>query len=260
MAFIGSRLDTSYCGRLSACWHGYHLKNSCFDAAGSGCCPVVPGIRAVVGVEGATHTTGGLIARHCTRRLTLVGDARATSSRSLPSPDPPLARRAAAPCEAGTAGPAPHRVVKGSQPTQCHTLGLARGSGPFEPPTGESAPLAPPSPRRSFFLSHDRGLDGAGGDSDEGVWSIPAPRTKGNRDYRVPLCRRALEVLDEARALSRSSPLVFPSFGGKPIGNTVMSELLRELNVAAVPHGFRSSFRDRGPKKQIILTRWPRRP
>ena len=28
----------------------------------------------------------------------------------------------------------------------CITLGLARGSGPFEPPTGESAPLAPPSP------------------------------------------------------------------------------------------------------------------
>ena len=50
------------------------------------------------------------------------------------------------PCEAGAAGPVPQRVVKGSQPTQCHTLALARGSGPFEPPTGESAPLAPPSP------------------------------------------------------------------------------------------------------------------
>ena len=46
----------------------------------------------------------------------------------------------------GAAGPAPQRVVKGSQPTQCMTLGLARGSGPFEPPAGESSPLAPPSP------------------------------------------------------------------------------------------------------------------
>ncbi len=55
-------------------------------------------------------------------------------------------RRATAQCEAGTAGPAPQRVVPGSQPTQCNTLGLARGSGPFEPPTGESSPLAPPSP------------------------------------------------------------------------------------------------------------------
>ena len=76
------------------------------------------------------------------------------------------------------------------------------------------------------------------------MWSIPAPRTKGNREHRVPLCRRALEILEEARAIGRGSPLVFPSVGGKPFANTAMSELLRELNVAAVPHGFRSSFRD----------------
>ena len=136
--------------------------------------------------------------------------------------------------------------MPGSQPTQCNTLGLARGSGPFEPPTGESSPLAPPSPPAApFSLSHDRSLDGARSDSDQGVWSIPAPRTKGNREHRVPLCRRALEILEEARALSRSSPLVFPSVRGKPIANTALSELLRDLNVAAVPHGFRSSFRDR---------------
>ena len=46
----------------------------------------------------------------------------------------------------GTAGPAPHRAVQGSQPTQCNTLGLARGSGPFEPPTGGELPPTPPSP------------------------------------------------------------------------------------------------------------------
>ena len=81
-------------------------------------------------------------------------------------------------------------------------------------------------------------------DRDEGVWTIPAPRTKGNREHRVPLCRRALEVLEEARALARGNPLVFPSVGGKPIGSTAMSELLRALKITAVPHGFRSSFRD----------------
>ena len=31
--------------------------------------------------------------------------------------------------------------------------------------------------------------------------TIPAPRTKGNREHRIPLCRPALEVLEEARAL-----------------------------------------------------------
>ena len=81
-------------------------------------------------------------------------------------------------------------------------------------------------------------------DRDEGVWTIPARRTKGNREHRVPLSRRALEILKEARAVGGVGPFVFPSVRGKPVGNTAMAELLRRLRIAAVPHGFRSSFRD----------------
>ena len=81
-------------------------------------------------------------------------------------------------------------------------------------------------------------------DRDEGVWTIAAPRTKGNREHRVPLSRRALEILEEARALDRGSKLVFPSVRGKPLGVTAMSRLLSTLRIAAVPHGFLSSFRD----------------
>ncbi|MDE2925521.1 MAG: integrase arm-type DNA-binding domain-containing protein [Acidobacteriota bacterium] len=81
-------------------------------------------------------------------------------------------------------------------------------------------------------------------DQEEGVWAIPAPRTKVNREHRVPLARRALEILEEARALAGGSPLVFPGVGGKRIGYTAMADLLRGLRIAAVPHGFRSSFRD----------------
>ena len=81
-------------------------------------------------------------------------------------------------------------------------------------------------------------------DRDKGVWTIPAPRTKGNREHRVPLSRRALEILEEARAFGRGSVLVFPSVRGKPLGDTAMPRLLRTLRIAAVPHGFRSSFRD----------------
>ena len=44
---------------------------------------------------------------------------------------------------------------------------------------------------------------------------------------------------NEARELSDRSGLVFPS----PTGRT-LSKLLRELAISAVPHGFRSSFRD----------------
>jgi len=61
--------------------------------------------------------------------------------------------RRASGCGAGAAGPAPQRVVPGSQPTQCHTLGLARGSRPFDPPTRGSFSLAPITPAAP--LSHD---------------------------------------------------------------------------------------------------------
>ena len=78
-----------------------------------------------------------------------------------------------------------------------------------------------------------------------GVWTIPATRTKSRREHRVPLCRRAREILAAARGLGRGeSALVFPSQSGKRIGETRLSRLLKAHRVAAVPHGFRSSFRD----------------
>ena len=69
-------------------------------------------------------------------------------------------------------------------------------------------------------------------------------RTKANREHRVPLCRRALEILDAAHQLGDGSPLVFPSSHGTPLGDMMLSGLLKDLKIAAVPHGFRSSFRD----------------
>lgn len=81
-------------------------------------------------------------------------------------------------------------------------------------------------------------------DRDDGVWTIPARRTKGNRRHRVPLGRRALAIIEEARAPGRGGPLVFPGARGRQMASTAMAGVLRELKVAAVPHGFRSSFRD----------------
>ena len=76
------------------------------------------------------------------------------------------------------------------------------------------------------------------------VWTVPATRTKAKRAHRVPLTRRAREILDEARATGSGGPLVFPSARGKRINDMALSGLLRTLEVAAVPHGFRSTFRD----------------
>ena len=43
---------------------------------------------------------------------------------------------------------------------------------------------------------------------------------------------------------SDGTGLVFRSLRGKPLSNTTLSKLIKELGLAAVPHGFRSSFRD----------------
>ena len=75
-------------------------------------------------------------------------------------------------------------------------------------------------------------------------WTIPAERMKAKRAHRVPLSGRALEILKEARVLSDGIGLVFPSPMGKPLSDGALSNPLRELGIAAVPHGFRLSFRD----------------
>ena len=76
------------------------------------------------------------------------------------------------------------------------------------------------------------------------VWTIPGTRMKGKRDHRVPLCGRALAVLEAARGLGAAGGLVFPTSRGRPLKDMALSGVLRVLGVAAVPHGFRSSFRD----------------
>ena len=47
-------------------------------------------------------------------------------------------------------------------------------------------------------------------DLDGATWTLPAERMKANREHRVPLSSRALEVLGEAAELSDSSGLIFP--------------------------------------------------
>ena len=81
-------------------------------------------------------------------------------------------------------------------------------------------------------------------DTAGAVWTVPATRMKAKREHRVPLCGRALEVLDAARALGGGSPLVFPMRSGKPISMSTLPKVLRYHQIVAVPHGFRSSFRD----------------
>ncbi len=76
------------------------------------------------------------------------------------------------------------------------------------------------------------------------TWTIPARRMKARREHRVPLSARALKILREARELGDGSGLIFPSQRARAIHGGTVSRLVRELGIDAVPHGFRSSFRD----------------
>ena len=81
-------------------------------------------------------------------------------------------------------------------------------------------------------------------DTEDHVWTVPATRTKAKREHRVPLCQRAEQILDAARTLGDGNALVFPSGRGKRLTDMAVSGLLKDLEIGAVPHGFRSSFRD----------------
>ena len=76
------------------------------------------------------------------------------------------------------------------------------------------------------------------------VWTISAARMKAKREHRVPLCGRAMEILEAARTLGDSGGLVFPMRSGRPISASTLPKMLRQHGIAAVAHGFRSSFRD----------------
>ena len=85
------------------------------------------------------------------------------------------------------------------------------------------------------------------GEVDGDTWTVPAERSKTRRALRVPLSRQALAILAEARALGSADGLIFP--GGKdcrsknPFADATLSALYRRLDIRAVPHGARSSFR-----------------
>ena len=80
-------------------------------------------------------------------------------------------------------------------------------------------------------------------DLKDDVWIIPAARMKAGRDHRVPLSARAVTLLKQQPRFV-GSDLVFPSERGGMLSDMAMTTLVRRMGVDAVPHGFRSTFRD----------------
>ena len=80
-------------------------------------------------------------------------------------------------------------------------------------------------------------------DLDKAEWTIPAIRMKNGVRHRVPLSTQAVEVLAYAREQGGGQGLIFPSRRvGKVIGAGLLSKLFLELEIPAVPNGFRTSF------------------
>ena len=67
------------------------------------------------------------------------------------------------------------------------------------------------------------------------TWTIPAERMKAGKEHKVPLCNRAIEIL---QSLDQRTKNLFP------LSNMGMAELLKGMRPGVTVHGFRSTFRD----------------
>jgi integrase len=81
------------------------------------------------------------------------------------------------------------------------------------------------------------------------LWEIPAAHTKARERHRVPLSPQAVALLKKAPRIA-GCEVIFPSPRLNSLSDMALSQLMRgmrergELKLHAVPHGFRSSFRD----------------
>ena len=80
-------------------------------------------------------------------------------------------------------------------------------------------------------------------DLDNKIWTIPAERMKGMKEHKVPLVIDAIKLL---KSLPRfeGSDYLFTAPRGGPISDMTISAVCRRMKIEAVPHGFRSTFRD----------------
>lgn len=96
-------------------------------------------------------------------------------------------------------------------------------------------------------------------DLDKKIWTIPAKRMKRGRHHRIPLSDQAVDIL--RRQLQNGNAYPFVNRQGEVLTDMTMSGLIKRMHAndiknsgkgyldpaydkIAVPHGFRSSFKD----------------
>lgn len=92
-------------------------------------------------------------------------------------------------------------------------------------------------------------------DLEARLWTVPADRMKAGREHVVPLSDAAVDVFTRAQPLRRSPPtvtrasafldLVFPGMArGRPLSDMTLTKVMRDMELDATPHGFRSAFKE----------------
>lgn len=80
-------------------------------------------------------------------------------------------------------------------------------------------------------------------DLDAGLWVVPTERMKNKKEHRKPLSKTAVQLLKSLPKVA-GTEYVFPAPRKGMISDATMGAVLERMGVDAVPHGFRSTFRD----------------
>lgn len=83
-------------------------------------------------------------------------------------------------------------------------------------------------------------------DLESGLWTIPAARMKAGKPHVVPLSPQAVRVFERAVELKTvgQNTIFAGARRGRPLSDMALLKVMRDMGLEAVPHGFRSSFRD----------------
>ena len=79
-------------------------------------------------------------------------------------------------------------------------------------------------------------------DLQGGFWTVPGERMKAGRLHRVPLSGHAVNLLKGLPRI-KDNNLLFPAPRGGQLSDMAMTAVLRRMEVDAVPHGMRASFK-----------------
>ena len=88
-----------------------------------------------------------------------------------------------------------------------------------------------------------RGATWAEFDMEERIWTVPGNRMKAGKEHRVPLSDAAMALL-QALPKVAGADAVFPAPRGGVLSDMTLTAVMRRMGLEAVPHGFRSTFRD----------------